>query len=49
MKSDIPPDQLERAQARVDPFLDALRRATERLPPDADSALIFRPDEEQPK
>jgi hypothetical protein len=49
MKSDIPADQLERAQARVDLFLDALRRETERLPPDADSALILSPDEEQPK
>jgi hypothetical protein len=49
VKSDIPADQLERAQARVDQLLDSLRRETERLPPDADSALAFSPDEVQPK
>lgn len=49
MKSDIPADQLERAQARVDQILDALRRETERLRPEADSALTFRPDEAQPE
>ncbi|MGA2882425.1 MAG: hypothetical protein ABSG13_26015 [Bryobacteraceae bacterium] len=49
MKSDIPADQLERAQARVDQLLEALRRKTERLSPDADSALTFRPDEAQPE
>jgi hypothetical protein len=45
MQSDIPADHLERAQARVDQFLEALRRETERLPSDADSALIFNPDQ----
>ncbi len=49
VKSDIPADQLGAAQARVDQFLDALRRETERLPADADSALTFRPDAEQPE
>jgi hypothetical protein len=49
VKSDIPADQLGAARARVDQFLDALRRETERLPPDADSALTFRPDAEQSK
>jgi hypothetical protein len=29
----------------VDPLLEALRRETERLPPDADSALTYHPDE----
>ena len=43
MKHDIPADELERAQARVDPLLEALRRETARLGPDADSALAFHP------
>jgi len=45
VKTDIPADELQRAQARVDPLLEALRRETGRLAPDADSALTFRPDE----
>jgi hypothetical protein len=45
MKSDIPADQLERAQARVDQLLEALRRETQRLAPTADSALTFSPVE----
>jgi hypothetical protein len=45
VKHDIPADELERAQARVDPLLEALRRETARLGPDADSALTFHPDE----
>jgi hypothetical protein len=49
VKSDIPADQLGAALARVDQFLDALRRETGRLPPDADSALTYQPDAEQPK
>ena len=48
MKPDIPADQLERVQARVDQRVDALRRLTALLPPDADSALTFRPDLEEP-
>jgi hypothetical protein len=47
LEPDIPADQLSRAQARVGQLLDALRRETERLAPDADSALTFRPDPEQ--
>jgi hypothetical protein len=49
VKSDIPADQLERAQARVDQLLDALRSESERLSSDAESALTFRPDAEQPE
>jgi len=45
MKSDIPANQLERAQARVDQLLEALRRETERLAPVAESALVFNPEE----
>jgi hypothetical protein len=45
VKSDIPADELERARARVDQLLEALRRETERLGSDADSALSFHPDE----
>jgi hypothetical protein len=45
VKSDIPADQLERAQARVDQLLNALRHETERLGPLAESALVFLPDE----
>jgi hypothetical protein len=41
VKTDIPADQLERAQARVEQLLDALRRETERLTPDVESALTF--------
>jgi hypothetical protein len=48
LKPDIPADQLERVQARVDQRVDALRRLTALLPPDADSALTFRPDLEEP-
>jgi hypothetical protein len=47
VKSDIPADQLEPAQARVDQFLEALRHETVRLPPNADSALTYQPDAEQ--
>jgi hypothetical protein len=51
LEPNIPPArpegaQLERAQARVSQLLDALRRQTGRLAPEADSALIFRPDAE---
>jgi hypothetical protein len=49
VKSDIPASELERAQARVDQLLEALRRQTERLSPDADSALTFSPCEAQPE
>jgi hypothetical protein len=45
MKSDIPADQLADAQARVDQHLEALRRDTALLPPDAESALTFHPDQ----
>jgi hypothetical protein len=45
VKLDIPADRLERAQARVDQLLDALRRETQRLAPDVDSALVFNPKE----
>jgi hypothetical protein len=47
VKSEIPVADLERAQARVDQLLDALRRETARLGPEVDSALVFRPDAEQ--
>ena len=45
MKSEIPADQLERAQARVDQLLTTLRRGTERLETLADSALTYDPRE----
>jgi hypothetical protein len=45
VKSDIPADEIERAQTRVDQLLDALRRETQRLAPDADSALTFNADQ----
>ncbi|MGB6946066.1 MAG: hypothetical protein WBE37_26940 [Bryobacteraceae bacterium] len=45
MKSDLPADQLEQAQARVDQHLEALRHDTALLPPDAESALTFHPDQ----
>jgi len=40
---EIPIAALERAQARVDELLDALRSQTARLAPDADSALTYEP------
>jgi hypothetical protein len=43
VKSEIPPDHSNRAQARVDELLDALRRETARLGPEVDSALVFEP------
>ncbi len=46
MKSDIPSDELERANARVDQLLEALRRETARLASTADSALAYSPDED---
>jgi hypothetical protein len=49
VKPDIPADELERAQARVEQLLDTLRSQTERLPCDSDSALTYRPDVDQPK
>jgi hypothetical protein len=45
MNSEIPAEQLERARARVDQLLEVLRRGTERLASDADSALAFDPQE----
>jgi len=47
VKSDIPADERHRAQARVDQFLDALRRETERLAPDSEMALAFSSDEDR--
>jgi hypothetical protein len=49
MNSDIPADQLERAQSRVDQLLDALRRETQRLGAEVDSALVFSPKETSPE
>jgi hypothetical protein len=49
VKSDIPADQLERVQSRVNQLLDALRKNTERLASDSDSALTYRPDADEPK
>jgi hypothetical protein len=46
VEANIPSERLERAQARVSQLLDALRRDTERLTPDVESALTFRPDSE---
>jgi hypothetical protein len=45
---DIPADHLEPARARVDQLLEALRRKTEQLGPQADSALSFSPEQGAP-
>jgi hypothetical protein len=45
VEPDIPPDQLEQAQVKVDQLLKALRESLG-LTPDAESALIYRPDAE---
>jgi hypothetical protein len=49
MQSEIPADQLTRAQARVDQLLEVLRRETQRLPSETDSALTFHPAAERPE
>lgn len=49
MKSNIPADQLERAQDRVSQLLDALRSQTKRLASESESALTYRPDADEPK
>ena len=41
MSTDIPKDQLEKIEPIVDSLLTELRRRTEHLPPDADSALVY--------
>jgi hypothetical protein len=43
VKSDIPADLLERAQARVDQHLEALRHESATLGPLDDSALVYDP------
>jgi len=45
VKPDISADRLERARARVEPLLDLLRRETNNLGAEDDSALIYVPDE----
>ena len=47
MKTDIPAEQLKRImQQQVDALLATLTGPLQRLPPDADSALVFQPDPE---
>jgi hypothetical protein len=46
LQPDIPPDQLERIQAIVDPLLADLRRLTKDLPPRSDLALVYELDAE---
>ena len=41
LKPDIPPDQLQTLQAIVEPLLARLRAHVEKLPPQADSALVY--------
>lgn len=43
---DIPPDQLDRIQPIVEPLLADLRRLAHDLPPGADLALVYHPDDE---
>jgi len=42
LESNVPNEQAAGARARVDDLLSALRRNTQGLAPDADSALTFR-------
>jgi len=44
MKPDIPPDQLERIAPVVEALLAGLNDRLQKLPVDADSALVFQPD-----
>jgi hypothetical protein len=41
LKPDIPADQLEKIRPVLDPLLARLRAQTEKLPPQAESALAF--------
>lgn len=38
---ELPPDQLEAIRAILEPLLGRLRAQTEKLPPQADSALVY--------
>jgi hypothetical protein len=46
MKTDIPAEQLKRITPQLDALLATLTGPLRRLPPDADSALVFQPDPE---
>lgn len=46
MKTDIPPEQLERVLPVVQALLAKLKGHSQKLPPEAESALVFQPDPE---
>jgi hypothetical protein len=46
LQPDIPPDQLERIRAIVDPLLADLRRRAQDLPSQSDLALVYELDAE---
>ncbi|HUA21298.1 MAG TPA: hypothetical protein VMB25_21275 [Bryobacteraceae bacterium] len=48
LKPAIPPEQLERIQPLVDQLLAQIHREVLTLPPDADSALVYKPEPEEP-
>jgi hypothetical protein len=41
LKPDVPPDQIETIRPILEPLLARLRGQVERLPPQADSALVY--------
>ena len=41
LKSEIPADQIETIRPILDPLLARLRALAEKLPPQADSALVY--------
>jgi hypothetical protein len=41
LKPDIPPDQLEMIRPILEPLLARLHSQAEKLPPQADSALVY--------
>jgi hypothetical protein len=48
LQTSIAPEQLDRIKPLVDRLLAQIRREASALPPDADSALIYQPETEEP-
>ena len=42
LKTDVPQEQLDRIQPVLELLLASLRRQSQNLPPEADSALVYR-------
>jgi hypothetical protein len=46
LKNEVPPDQIQAVQPILVPLLERLRSQALKLPPQADSALVFLPEGE---